>query len=244
MQITSQLMPILQKAILHTFNEGDWKELGYETNSSDIINEHGRLLRSLSWGDSDYEGCIFDVLEEILKLNPDSGKILLEKEKIKRWIKEKYASAYNQLYEGKKHIDPFSTQKLSPEDVVVAALIDADSLINAGKPQNAVDRMHTAFHGYLKTVCDKYSIAYSKDPSITELYKLIYKNILKINNTAKHPVEIENILRAHASTINAINTLRNHASMAHVNDLLGTDEATLVINTVRTLLHYLEAKLP
>ena len=242
-QIPPQLMPTLQKAILNTFNEGDWKEFGYETGSSDLISRHGRLLRSLSWGDPDYEGHIFDVLDEILKLNPDAGNILLAKDKIKRWIKDKDTSAYNKLYDGDKHIDNFSTQKLSPKDVVISALNDADTLINAGNPQNAVDRMHTAFHGYLKAICDNYSIQHSQAPSITELYKSIYTNILKINSTSKHPAEIEKILRSHASTINAINTLRNHASMAHVNDLLDRDEATLVINTVRTLLHYLEAKI-
>ncbi|NCO02569.1 MAG: abortive infection family protein [Alphaproteobacteria bacterium] len=242
-KFSSKLMPVLQKAVLNTFNQGDWKELGFETSSSDLINNHGRLLRSLSWGDPDYEGHIFDVLEEIIRLNPDADRILLSKDKIKRWIKENSITAYNELYDENNQIEPFSSQKLSPKDVVNSALNDAEILVNSGYPQNAVDRMHTAFHGYLKSICEKYDVQHTKDPSITELYKLVYSNILKVNSTAKHPAEIEKILRSHANTINAINTLRNHASMAHVNDLLDKDEATLVINTVRTLLHYLEAKI-
>ena len=39
----------IQKAIDRTFNESDWKELGYRTGIDDWIERHPRLLRSLSW---------------------------------------------------------------------------------------------------------------------------------------------------------------------------------------------------
>ena len=243
MKKIKRYMPVLQKAVFATFNSGDWKEFGYDTDTSDILNGFTRLFRSLQWGDPDYEGHVFTALEEIFELNKNAFEILLKKDKIREWIKKNKIEAYTDLYDGEKHIAAFSPQKISPQEVVRIALRDADTLINSGTPQNAVDRMHTAFHGYLKAVCDEHNIAYSSDPAITELFKLIYSNLIKINQNISHAGEIEKILRSHAGSINAINTLRNHASMAHVNELLGKDEATLLINSIRSLLHYLEAKI-
>jgi hypothetical protein len=46
-----------------------------------------------------------------------------------------------------------------------------------------------------------------------------------------------------ATILDALNPVRNNASMAHpTSALIGEAEAVLVINTVRTLLTYLEAK--
>jgi hypothetical protein len=43
--------------------------------------------------------------------------------------------------------------------------------------------------------------------------------------------------------MDALNPIRNTASVAHPNaDLLKKDEAMLVVNSARTLLHYLNAK--
>jgi hypothetical protein len=44
--------------------------------------------------------------------------------------------------------------------------------------------------------------------------------------------------------MDALNFLRNKASIAHPNaDLLGDEEAMLAVNAARTTLHYLDAKL-
>ena len=45
------------------------------------------------------------------------------------------------------------------------------------------------------------------------------------------------------SVIDAINTIRNNASVAHPNDaLLGEAEAALAVNVIRTLFHYISTK--
>jgi hypothetical protein len=46
-----------------------------------------------------------------------------------------------------------------------------------------------------------------------------------------------------ATILDSLNPVRNNASVAHPNnELIGKPEAMLVINTVRTLLSYLESK--
>jgi abortive infection Abi-like protein len=52
------------------------------------------------------------------------------------------------------------------------------------------------------------------------------------------------VLNACSSILDALNPVRNRASVAHPNEeLLGRDEAQLVINVGRSLLSYLDGKL-
>lgn len=54
----------------------------------------------------------------------------------------------------------------------------------------------------------------------------------------------DRILKVMATLVNDLNPIRNSYSVAHPNDnLLEEAEAMLVINSVRTLLHYLNSKL-
>lgn len=56
--------------------------------------------------------------------------------------------------------------------------------------------------------------------------------------------DIKRILRTSGAIVDAFGTLRNRASLAHPNEeLLGQDEALLVINIARSLLRYFDAKL-
>ena len=60
----------LRERIVSHFNAGNWEELGLLTESSDTINRHPRLLRSLSWGDEDYAGNVLTVLRQIVQDEP------------------------------------------------------------------------------------------------------------------------------------------------------------------------------
>jgi hypothetical protein len=51
-------------AVAH-FTSSNWLELGTLTNQYDLVDGHGRLLRSLSFGDDDYDGCAIQVLTAI-----------------------------------------------------------------------------------------------------------------------------------------------------------------------------------
>jgi len=129
-------------------------------------------------------------------------------------------------------------------DVVNRAIADAETLLrNTGAP-SGIDRMHTAFHGFLKVLCDKSQIVYGSDPSVTELYKLLRQKHPKLNDPDSHSDDVDKILKSFASAVDSLNTLRNKASVAHPNDaLLPTVEAYLYINAVKTLMTYLDAKL-
>ena len=57
----------LSKVIVKEFTQGDWQTLGAYTSSLELIVNHPRLLRALSFGDDDYEGFAHLVLNNIVE---------------------------------------------------------------------------------------------------------------------------------------------------------------------------------
>lgn len=137
----------------------------------------------------------------------------------------------------------------SPEPKITSAVIertigDVEALIQTSGAVSGVDRVHTALHSYLRAVCDQDSISYNKNDSMTRLFKLLRQNHPTLQNLGTSSQNIERVLQSFASIMDALNPIRNTASVAHPNEnLLEKDEAMLVINAARTLLHYLDAKL-
>ncbi len=128
--------------------------------------------------------------------------------------------------------------------VVERALTDAEHLMVNTGATSGVDRVHTAMHGYLKAVCDKRGIPYPSDASITKLFRILREQHPAFSSRGPQAQEIQRVVNGFASTLDALNTIRNQASAAHPNAvLLQEPEAMLIINAVRTLLHYLNAKL-
>lgn len=129
-------------------------------------------------------------------------------------------------------------------EVVRRAIDDVDALLAKGGPTSAVDRVHTTLHGHLRYLCDEAGIEYDRDDSTTALLKKIRREHSALQNLGTRADDITKILNASASILDALNPVRNKASVAHPNkDLLGRDEAQLVVNAGRTLLTYLDAKL-
>lgn len=140
---------------------------------------------------------------------------------------------------------PVSTPTLAITSTTVElALNDAETLIQTNGATSGVDRLHTALHGYLRAVCESESILYDQSDSMNRLFRLIRQHHPKLQNLGPRAQEIERILQSFANIMDALNPIRNNASIAHPNaTLLDGNEAILVINTARTLLHYLNAKL-
>lgn len=132
----------------------------------------------------------------------------------------------------------------STTDIVRRALDDADVLLKSSGPQSAVDRVHTAFHGYLYALSNEAGVGGLPDrPTMNQLFKAIRGSHPALTNLGPGAEEISRVLQSMATILDALNPVRNNASVAHANEsLVGEPEAVLVINTIRTLLGYLEAK--
>jgi hypothetical protein len=154
----------------------------------------------------------------------------------------RFITAFLDTEAGLKPVDSPVLQITS--DVVEHALADAAHLIQSRGAMNSIDRAHTAFHAYLHAVCKRSSIMAPEDTSITHLFKLIREQHPAFQGMGPRAEDISRIIRAAASILDALNPLRNRASLAHPNEeLLDEPEAMLVINSIRTLLHYLDQKL-
>jgi len=127
-------------------------------------------------------------------------------------------------------------------ETVLRALRDAQTLVEQQRPSSAVDRIHTALHGYLRTLCDEAAIGYDQGYSPQRLLKVLHQNHPQLRDVPAADA-ISKVLTSLGNAVDAINTIRNTASLAHANEeLIDEPEAVLVINSVRTLLHYLETR--
>jgi hypothetical protein len=90
---TGQKLIALKEKIVANFGAGDWEELGLLTGSSNLITQHERLLRSLSWNDSDSPGHVLSVLRQMVE-SDDSALTIIERYVDKQFPEEtKFISA-------------------------------------------------------------------------------------------------------------------------------------------------------
>lgn len=129
--------------------------------------------------------------------------------------------------------------------VVERALLDAEQMVQQGSPVSAVDRAHTALHGYLREICaDANLVARGDDSNITGLIKILREKHPQFSSSAAHGPHTQTVLKAMGAICDALNPIRNRGSLAHANEkLLSEADAMLAINASRTILHYVHQKL-
>lgn len=181
-------------------------------------------------------------LEQMVDRREDDGgfdKIAYQLEKLGTYIRFILVAVID---EGEVESVAPPTLKIT-SSVVEHALNDTETLIRQRGAVSGLDRVHTAFHGYLKAVCDDAGLLPAGDPGITD-FKILRRQHPAFQPPPPGAREIDNVLGPLATIVNALNPLRNRSSVAHPNEeLLEEPEAMLVINAVRTLLHYLNSRI-
>ena len=128
-------------------------------------------------------------------------------------------------------------------EVVFEALKDAEVLLSTRGPKNAVDRAHTALHGYLKKLCLDRGETLTKDAPLTEVFKVLREKFPEFSSTIPHDGEAKRVFGSLATALDSLNTIRNRGTLAHPNELLlESGEAMLYINLSRAVLAYIESK--
>lgn len=128
--------------------------------------------------------------------------------------------------------------------VVMRAIADAEHLITTTGATSGIDRVHTALHGHLLALCEASAIATSPDAGLTSVFKTLRNEHPQLQDHGPRYQDIRKVLNASAGILDALDPVRNRASVAHPNEqLLEEPEAMLVINIGRSLLSYLDTKL-
>ncbi|MDU0701896.1 abortive infection family protein [Pseudomonas aeruginosa] len=237
------LMIALQQSITEAFTKSDWNQVGHLTGMHAYIINHNRLLRSMDWGDDDYGDCVFDFLNCLQQRNPQALARLVEHQKIMPALEGSVPHLLNQLGISVGHV-PAVAPSESASDVVRRALNDANQLIVTNGAQSAVDRLHTAIHGYLKAECEASGIALPQGATVTQAFKALRSDHPALSTLGAYGAEVGKVLQSFASVLDALNLVRNHGSVAHPNaNLIEAPEAFLFVNAVRTVFHYLNHKL-
>jgi len=199
-----------------------------------------------------YEGTTRERFIEILSTRPP-----YEQAKIVRGILEKHPAGSSDVRTQAMHdeyaalADRLEGGGMVPGDMPVAtmevvrrAIDDVEALLDKGGATSAVDRIHTSLHGHLRYLCDEAGIEYTRNDSTVVLLKKLRLEHPRLQDLGPRSQDIEKILNSCGSILDAFNPVRNNASVAHPNkDLLGREEARLVVNVGRTLLTYLDGKL-
>ena len=129
---------------------------------------------------------------------------------------------------------------ISVTDAISKAIDDAEVFMSEGKYDSAFDRVHTAFHGYLRKKLDDLGESYEESDTLNQLYNKLHSYV-SAHITTDISGLIKTTLRSASGVINSINELRNRHSLAHPNDdLISAREAQLCIRLVKELSDYIE----
>ena len=89
---------VVSKYASEYFSEADWLTLGQITGHLDIITGHGRLLRSLSFGDEDYGHCAAEVIDKIFNDDPNLIRDVIDHFDIDLWFEQKDPVKYQKIF--------------------------------------------------------------------------------------------------------------------------------------------------
>lgn len=123
--------------------------------------------------------------------------------------------------------------------VIEHSLRDAEAMIAEGRPAGAVDRLHTALHGYVRQLCGLHGVAIDADAGLPAAFSALRQH----PRLARGNPETIKILRGAGAIVDALNRHRNDSTPAHPNDLLDDADALLGVNMARALLAYVHARL-
>lgn len=141
-----------------------------------------------------------------------------------------------------EHYEVIDFSSISLTEVIAKAIADAELLMEQGKYDSAFDRIHTAFHGYLRKVLDNKQIDYEESDTLSQLYTKLHTELSSKMGSTEIAELIKKSLRSASGVISAINEMRNRHSLSHPNDdLLQKREAEFAIKLIKDLSDYINS---
>lgn len=89
---------MITRYAVENFTGGDWLALGQLTGYLSVVQDHPRLLRSLSFGDEDYAACAAEVLGRIFEQSEAAIDDVVDQYDIDLWYEQKYPGKYQRVF--------------------------------------------------------------------------------------------------------------------------------------------------
>lgn len=125
-------------------------------------------------------------------------------------------------------------------DIIKRAIEDAELFMRDGKFDSAFDRIHTAFHGYLRKKLDYLNETYNESDTLSQLFNKLHSHISS-QLSSEYSDIVRTTLRSASGIISSINDLRNKFSLVHPNQcIISSREAEFCIKLVKELSDYVE----
>lgn len=141
-----------------------------------------------------------------------------------------------------EHYEVIDFSSISLTEVISKAIADAELLMEQGKYDSAFDRIHTAFHGYLRKVLDNKQVGYEESDTLSQLYTKLHTEVSANIGSTEIAELVRKSLRSASGVIAAINEMRNRHSLSHPNDdLLQKREAEFAIKLVKDMSDYINS---
>ena len=141
-----------------------------------------------------------------------------------------------------EHYEVIDFSSISITEVIHKAIADAELLMDQGKYDSAFDRIHTAFHGYLRKLLDNKQVSYEESDTLSQLYTKLHTEVSANIGSSDIAELVKKSLRSASGIIAAINEMRNRHSLSHPNDdLLQKKEAEFAIKLVRDMSDYINS---
>lgn len=242
----------------------DWASILPETKASAIqmINEEYALLEKIATGHSYKEEGLEDQYrirhQKICSIAQKAGfDYPIESNSLSEWwqyikaigsysdrrahISQLLQPVLNHLKQSEDHTTVDFSQIAAQSDTILHAISDAEIFIREEKYESAVDRIHTAFHGYLRQILEKHHVDYLADDSISALYSKLHNMYGTCIQPPDVSTRIRDIVRSGSGMVTRINELRNNNTIAHANtQLIQKREAELVIRMLSAIINYID----
>lgn len=252
--VVNDFLSLMKRVSAPTMSKKQVVEI-YKQHLCKVSGDYYAKSSSLDWAESDmsyqassaakdapnFIAAVYEAFEEL----EQRGAVVPQEQNINQILSNH--QAHFEIVNGQLNVTgaavaaPQISESIST--IVMRALGDAKTLIGTVDSSSAIDRAHTALHGYLGQLCSDANIALASDATVSKAFKELRKSHPALLATGNRADEITRVLNSFAASIDAFSTLRNQASLAHVNNLLDVPEATATVNAMYTIFRYVQDSL-
>ena len=173
----------LKDSVVEYFDASNWKELGALTNTLEEVENHSRLLRSLSWGDNDYDGLALTFLRKMIGRNDENLTTVQNYVSKKCAVSGEYISS--EQSEGRKIIFTPNIFDVPSEEV-------DSNLVSVMMPfQTSLSPVYESIKqaaGDAGLICSRADDIWNHSTVIQDIFTLIFKSFIVVCDfTGKNP---------------------------------------------------------